>query len=192
MMGAGGHVEVGTTPGASTRFRYVQKYRADESDVGQVSSAPKGIVEHHNVAIAHRTGFNCGCDRHGHGSKVNGHVVAHGDNLSFAIENCARIIAALLDIRRESSAAERRPHLLGDRVKDAFENFEFDRIACHEAQCNGLAGDVARQADAMTYPSGGPSHMLADFPGTRSQAKFLHCRENSIDTLLTVAQYLVL
>jgi hypothetical protein len=40
-------------------------------------------------------------------------------------------------------------------VKDAFENFEFDRIARHEAQCNGLAGDVARQADAMNYPSGG-------------------------------------
>ena len=77
---------------------------------------------------------------------MHGHVIAHRDDVSFAIKNCARIIAPLLDVGRKSRAAERRTHLLGDRVKDAFENFEFDGIARHEAQCNGLAGEVARQA----------------------------------------------
>src|SRR5580658_8132618 len=65
------------------------------------------------------------------------HVVAHGDDCTPAVEYSARIIASLFDIGRKRGTPKRRPHLLCDGVKEVLENFEFDGIAPHQAQCTG-------------------------------------------------------
>ena len=57
------------------------------------------------------------------------HVIAHGDDLARGVEHGAGVVAALLDIGRERSAAQRRAHLLGDGVVEVLEDFEFDRIS---------------------------------------------------------------
>src|SRR5205807_9705368 len=74
MVSARGYVKVGTTLRVRSSFRCVHKYWSHEGDVGQVSSAAKGIVEDDHVAIVHGTGFNCRCGRQGHGSEMHGHV----------------------------------------------------------------------------------------------------------------------
>src|SRR5580658_5233075 len=63
------------------------------------------------------------------------HVVAHGDDFTRAVEDCAGVVATLLDVGGKRGAAQSRAHLLGDGVIEVFENFQFDRIAAHEAQC---------------------------------------------------------
>src|ERR1700722_12175942 len=63
------------------------------------------------------------------------HMIAHRDYLTRAIEHRAGIIAPFLDIRRECGTPQRRAHLLRNGVIQVLENFQFDRIARHEAQC---------------------------------------------------------
>src|SRR5579863_7865283 len=63
------------------------------------------------------------------------HVVAHGDDFPFAIEHRARVIAPLFNVWRKCRPSQRRAHLLGNRVKEIFEDFQFNRITAHDAQC---------------------------------------------------------
>jgi hypothetical protein len=63
------------------------------------------------------------------------HVVAHGDDISGGIEDRAGVVAALLDVGREGSAAERGAHLLGDGVVQVLENLELDRITHIRDEC---------------------------------------------------------
>jgi hypothetical protein len=67
-------------------------------------------------------------DGHGHRATMHGHVVAHGNDLAARVEDGARVIAALLNVGRKRSAAERSAHLLSDGVVEVFENFEFNGI----------------------------------------------------------------
>ncbi len=60
------------------------------------------------------------------------HVVSHGNDLTTAVENRARVIAALFDVGREGGSLERGSHLFGDGVIEILEDLEFDRIAAHK------------------------------------------------------------
>jgi hypothetical protein len=67
---------------------------------------------------------------------VNRHVIAHGDDFARAVEYGAGVVAAFLDVGRKGRPAQRRAHFFGDGVEETLENFQFDRIAAHEAQCS--------------------------------------------------------
>ena len=115
-------------------------YGHHERDIGEVSAAAEGVVEHDYVAgvelaMIDRRGY-----RHGHGAEVHGHVIAHGDDLARGIEDGAGVIAAFFDIGREGSAAQRGPHFFGDRVVEVLEDFEFDGIG-HVGQEFTSSGD---------------------------------------------------
>src|SRR5262250_930763 len=57
------------------------------------------------------------------------HVVAHGNDLASCIEHGARVVTALFDVGRKRGPAQRRPHFLGDRVKNILEDFQLNRVA---------------------------------------------------------------
>src|SRR5580698_9396612 len=65
------------------------------------------------------------------------HVLPHGDDFTGALKQRARIIAPLLDVGGKRSTPQRRAHFLGDGVEQVLEDFQFDRITPHEAQCTG-------------------------------------------------------
>ncbi len=65
---------------------------------------------------------------------MNRHVVTHRNYFSVAVEHRAGVVPALLDVGRKRRPPQRGTHLLGDGVVDVLEDFEFDRIAPHEAQ----------------------------------------------------------
>ena len=57
---------------------------------------------------------------------MHGHVVAHGDDSSLPVEDCAGVVAALLYVGRERGAAQGSAHLLGDGMNGAVKDSEFD------------------------------------------------------------------
>jgi hypothetical protein len=72
--------------------------------------------------------FNRGGDGHGHGAEVDGHVIAHGNDLSRRIEDGAGVVAALFDVGRKGGAAESGSHLFSDGVVEVLEDLEFDGV----------------------------------------------------------------
>src|SRR5581483_7863822 len=98
--------------------------------------------------------------------------------------------AALLNVRRKRSAAESCSHLFRDRVIKTLEDFQFDGIASHDAQCNSRSA----AADARVPITSGPNP-ASDSSRTRQGARAAHaefCKDlqNFIDSLFTVPQYL--
>ncbi len=75
VMGTVGDVEGGA--GATG-----EEHRRDHGDVGQVRAATIRIVEQRNIAGREAEVSENSSDRHGHGTEVDGHVVAHGDELA--------------------------------------------------------------------------------------------------------------
>ena len=69
--------------------------------VGQVRAPGVGIVEQRNVTRPKLERGDCRSHRHRHRPQVHGHVIAHRQDLSSAVEYCAGIVAAFLDIGRE-------------------------------------------------------------------------------------------
>ncbi len=49
-------------------------------------------------------------------------------HLTSSIEDRAREVAALLDVGRERTAAQRHSHLLGNRAEAVIEDLERDRV----------------------------------------------------------------
>ena len=94
-----------------------EKDGRDHGDVGKMGTAAIGIVENRTFArFETEVGENSG-DGHGHGAEVDGHVVAHGDEVALGRENGGGVVAALLDIRREGGAAQGCAHLDGDGME---------------------------------------------------------------------------
>jgi hypothetical protein len=56
------------------------------------------------------------------------HVIAHRQRLSRGVKHRTRIIAPFFDVRRERCPAQRCAHLFRNRMKDALENFDLDRV----------------------------------------------------------------
>jgi hypothetical protein len=114
-------------------------------------AAAKGIVEHRDIALQERQAIDSSAYRHGHGAKVNGHMVAHGDDLTRSAEDGARIITALFNVRRKRGAAQRRAHLLSNGVEEVPENLDLDRIAkrhgpsvYRKPECSAPPGELRR------------------------------------------------
>ena len=103
----------------------------NERDVGEMRAAMERVVEHHDVAGFHREGVDCGPHGQGHCAEVHGHVIALRDRLAAFVVDRARIIEALLDVRREARPAQRHAHFLRDRKKQVLEDLEFDRMDLH-------------------------------------------------------------
>ena len=70
-------------------------------------------------------------------------MIAHRDDLTFGVENSARVVAALFDIGGKCGAAKSGAHFFGDRVIKILEDFEFDRIASHEGGSQCTRGESA-------------------------------------------------
>src|SRR3981081_2901233 len=78
------------------------------------------------------------------------HVIAHGDDLAGSIKHRARIVATLFDIRRKRRASQRRSHLFCNRVKEAFEDFQFNRVAHAQSAYHGLGTRSSKSAATNT------------------------------------------
>src|ERR1700733_2315043 len=59
---------------------------------------------------------------------MNRHVVAHGDHAALGIEDRARVVAALLDIRRNRCAPKSRTHLFRYRMDAALKDSQSYRV----------------------------------------------------------------
>ena len=65
-----------------------------------------------------------GGDGHRHRAEMHRHVIALRDHAPIRVENCARIIASLLDVWREGGAAQRDAHLFRHRSKERAINLQ--------------------------------------------------------------------
>jgi hypothetical protein len=99
-----------------------------------MSSAAKGVVQHGNVAGTEMKAIKRRAHRHGHGTQMHRHVIAHGDDLSFGVEDGAGIVASFFDVWRKSGTTKGGAHLFRDGVVKVSEDFDFDGIA-HGQKC---------------------------------------------------------
>ncbi len=102
-----------------------EKDGSDHGDVGQMRSAAIGIVEQRDIAGGEAEVGEDGSDGHGHGTEVDGHVVAHGDQFAFGGEDGGGVVAALLDVGREGGAAQGCAHLDSDGVERVADDGDF-------------------------------------------------------------------
>src|SRR5580658_1758431 len=157
-----------------------------------MGSATERIIEHDHVSRRHLASRNRCPYRHWHRTQVHRYVVAHCDHFTFTIEHSAGIIATLLDIGRKRGTAQRGSHLLGNRVKKVLEDFEFDGIAPHEAQCTGSAKrEPARSRFVYRRIRVGHRAITNRTATLRRENSSPHLH-NSVDTAFTLPQYLVL
>ena len=140
VVSAGSDVEVGccVVAGLCPARMAGKVHRHHQRDIGEVRAAAEGVVEHDDVAGFEFTLFYRGRNRHGHGAQVHRHVIAHGDDLAFGIEDGAGVVAALFDIGREGSAAQCGSHFLGDGMVKVLENLEFDGVVHLRNECTSL------------------------------------------------------
>ena len=99
--------------------------------VGQVCSPGVRIVEQRDITRPKLECADGGSHRHGHRSEVDGHVIAHGEDLPSAVEHRAGIVATLLDIGRERRPAQSCAHFFRYRVKEILEDFQASWIDLH-------------------------------------------------------------
>jgi len=105
-----------------------------------VRAAAEGIVEHDYVARLESAIFHSGSNRHRHRAEVHRHVIAHGDDLAFGIEDGAGVVTPLFDIGRERCAAQGGSHFFGDGVVEVLEDLEFDGIAHEKTRVYAKSG----------------------------------------------------
>jgi hypothetical protein len=98
-----------------------------------MGSAAERIVQYRNVARFESEMIESSTYGHGHGAKVHGHVIAHGDDLLIRIEYGTGVVATFLNVRRKGGSAQCRPHFFGYRVVKVRENLDFDGIT-HSAE----------------------------------------------------------
>ncbi len=139
--GAGGHpAHVGVVrPGGHVGQGYgiagavvvtADVHGRDQRDVREVGAAVERVVQRRHVAGRERAELvEGGPDAHGHGAEVHRHVVAHGHGLAGGVEEGARVVPALLDVRRVGRASQRRAHLLRQRRQQMAVDLEADGVA---------------------------------------------------------------
>ena len=93
-----------------------------------MGSAGKRVIEHGDVAFFQFEGLDGGGDRHRHRAEVDGHVVAHGKDLSAAVKDRAGVVTPLLDVGAEGGATESGPHLFRNGVKEVLEYLQPDWV----------------------------------------------------------------
>jgi hypothetical protein len=105
-----------------------------------VRAAAEGIVEHDDVARFEFAILHSGGNRHRHGAEVHRHVITHGDDLAFGIEDSAGVVAALFDIGRERSTTQCGSHFFGDGVVEVLEDLEFNGITHEKTRVYAKSG----------------------------------------------------
>ena len=107
--------------------------RGHDGDVWQVRAAAEGVVEDPassgrlRVLANRRYGV-------GHRAEVHGDMLRLHDHLAARVEQRARRIAPLLDVRRVRGPYEQRTHLIAGRAQPADDEAQLDRIeaAAHD------------------------------------------------------------
>ena len=85
----------------------------EERDIGQVGSAPGGVVGHDGIA---RSQTMLGQDPPGaeaHPTEMHGDVLGIGDEIALSIEEGTGEIQAVLDVHRAGGTPEHGPHRFG-------------------------------------------------------------------------------
>ncbi len=108
------------------------EHRRDDRDVGQVGAARERVVEHPRRAVGVVLARDGG-DRVGHRAEVDGDVLGLHDELAVGVEERARGVAALLDVRGVARADQHRAHLLADRAQSAGGDAQRDRVQAHRS-----------------------------------------------------------
>ena len=101
-----------------------RKYRRYRSDIRQMRSAAKRIVDDRHVARRQPERIENVPHRKRHRPQMNGHVIAHRDRLALRVIHGARIVAAVFDIDAECRAPQNRAHLFRNRDKQIAEDFQ--------------------------------------------------------------------
>ena len=99
-----------------------------QRDIGEMGAAGKGVVQQHR--IPRREGGESESSLHGgrHTAEVYGNVCGLGDHPPGGVKDGARVVAALLDIRRKGGASQRRSHLFGHRAEEMPKDLQADGI----------------------------------------------------------------
>jgi hypothetical protein len=87
-----------------------------------VRAAGERIVEDGEIAGLECDGVAGGLHAHGHGTEVNGHVIAHCYDAALSVEEGTGVIAALLDVGRDGGAAKGCAHFFSDGVNAALKD----------------------------------------------------------------------
>ena len=105
--------------------------RAHERDIREVRPAPERIVYTYHVARVQASELLEGrLHAHRHRTEVHRHVVAHRDRAPRRIEERARVILALFDVRRKRGAFQGGAHFFSQGSEEMAEDFECDRVGC--------------------------------------------------------------
>jgi len=147
--------------------------RGDHRDVRQVRPAAERIVQQRHVAGSEVEILERGAHRERHRAQVDRYVGRLGGQPPLPVEDPAREIAALLDVRRKGGPAEHDPHLLGHRGEQMLENGEPDGVETGRSSLPRLHGEsiivcdrrtvrlaAGRRGDRIRNPSG-----ESEFPG---------------------------
>src|SRR5262249_16301561 len=143
--------------------------RGDERDVGQVRAAGKGIVEDEDVA-GRGHALDDSSHRVAHRTEMHGNVLRLRDHAPVGVEQGARAVASLLDVRRVAAPHEHGAHLLGDsreRVHEDGQRDGVDRRGLRHARSRTsapAASTRALQPGRTTHVASGNSTM--DGPST--------------------------
>jgi len=126
----------------SRALHSLQKDWKNHGDVGQMRAARIRIVEDSDVTGREANGLDCSLDGHGHGTEMHGHVVAHRDHASPAVEDSAGVVAPLLDVWRKRSAPQGRAHFFRDGMDGALKDCQLDGVDCSLSHASGASAMV--------------------------------------------------
>ncbi len=113
----------------------------DHGQVGEMRAAVIGIVEQEDV-VRLRTARAHGAHRLGERAQMHGNVGGLRDHPAVGVEQRARGIAPLPDVRRERAALEHRAHLLGDHRDQRLEKTESASASKRAGACSEARGRV--------------------------------------------------
>ena len=93
-------------------FATIRRY--DGVDQNRIVELTTKVNETLVPKLSKLDGFKGRSNRHRHRAEMHGHMIALSDQYAFAIEDCARVIAPLFDVRREGRPPQTHAHLFGD------------------------------------------------------------------------------
>ncbi len=133
-----------------------EKDRGDGGDIRKMCAAAKGIVDDGDIAGLKIDGLADVADGFGHGTEVNGHVIAHGGGFPGGVVDGAGVVAAFLDVDRECCFAEDDAHFAADGGGEMAEELELDGVSAGhllflEAWFAGAGGDGCSLGGGLVF-----------------------------------------
>ena len=123
---------------------------------------------------------------------MDGHVIAHSNDLPAAIEYRAGVIPSFFDVGRKCRPAQRGAHFLGDGVIEVLEDLSFDANSAVRAFDRRVRREHPERA-LRNAPVVRVTLAICDWGEGECDDQsqdFALKMQNSIDTLLIVPQYL--